>query len=344
MFNRILLPLDGSALAECAIPHALAMAKLNNAEIVPLVVLDGSVSGEGIDPMEWHLRKSETQTYIDAVCSKLQRTGINSNCLLLTGPPYQRILEQVEKLNIDLVVVSSHGQSGRVERPFGAIAHKVLQSAGTSVMLVPAQVQPLDVDMFEAQSYNAILIPLDGSRRAECVLPIADRLAREQQAKLLIAHVTQRPDILSWAMLADDTRKLTEQFVEHIGTVAQSYLDQIRERQSSETVCILAQADNVAIEVNHIAEQVEADLLLVSAHGAAANPMRAFGDTVSGILNYCHQPVLIYQDRPATHMIETEAAPLREPIARQSGDAPNTGSTTAQLAYSPKFSASFITI
>src|SRR4029079_2604189 len=107
MFDRILLPLDGSPLAECTIPHALALAKLDNAEIVPILVLDGSVSGEGIDPMEWHLRKSEAQIYIDAVCSKLQEIGINSHGLLLTGPPYQRILEQIDKLNIDLVVVSS---------------------------------------------------------------------------------------------------------------------------------------------------------------------------------------------------------------------------------------------
>jgi nucleotide-binding universal stress UspA family protein len=333
MFNRILLPLDGSALAECTLPHALAMANLDNAEIVPLLVLDGSVSGEGIDPMEWHLRKSEAQTYIDTVCSKLQETGINPNCLLLTGPPYQRILEQIERLNIDLVVVSSHGQSGRVDRPFGAIAHEVLESAGTSVMLVPAQVQPLDVDMFVPKSYNAILIPLDGSRRAECVLPIADRLARGQKTMLVIAHVTQRPDILSWAMLADDTRRLTDQFVEHINVVARSYLEPIRERQDSETVCILAQADNVAIELDHIAQQVEADLMLVSAHGAAANPMRAFGDTVSGILNYCHQPVLIYQDRPTAHTIETEAAPVREPTARQSNGSSHTRPATTQQAY-----------
>jgi len=283
--------------------------------------------------MEWHLRKSEAQTYIDSVCSKLQEIGINSHGLLLTGPPYQRILEQVDKLNIDLVLVSSHGQSGRVDRPFGAIAHKVLGSAGTSVMLVPAQAQPLNVDIYASKSYQSILIPLDGSRRAECVLPIADRLAREQKTKLKIVHVTQRPDILSWALLADDTRNLTEQFVEHIGAVAQSYLDQIRDRQDNESVCILAQADNVAIELNHIAGEAEADLMLVSAHGAAANPIRAFGDTVSGILNYCRRPVLIYQDRPAVYTTEPEAAPLREPVARQSDDSIPIGSVTTQQAY-----------
>src|SRR5688572_285729 len=115
MFNRILLPLDGSPLAECTIPHALALAKLNNAEIVPLFVLEENASGDGVDPMEWHMRKTEAQTYINTICTKLQEIGIDAHCLLLTGSPYPRILEQVEKLNIDLVLISSHGRSGRVE-------------------------------------------------------------------------------------------------------------------------------------------------------------------------------------------------------------------------------------
>ena len=170
-------------------PPCVSVGEARQCRDLSRLLLDGSVSGEGVDPMEWHLRKSEAQTYIDAVSSKLQEIGINSHGLLLTGPPYQRILEQVEKLNIDLILVSSHGQSGRVDRPFGAIAHKILGSAGTSVMLVPAQAQSVDVELFVPKSYKTILIPLDGSRRAECVLPIADRLAREQKAKLAFVHV-----------------------------------------------------------------------------------------------------------------------------------------------------------
>lgn len=333
MFDRILLPLDGSTLAECTIPHALALAKLDNAVIVPLLVLDGSASGDGVDPMEWHLRKSEAQTYIDSICTKLQGIGIDSQCLLLTGSPYQRILEQIDRLNINLLLISSHGQSGRVARPFGAIAHKVLEDAGISIMLVPTHAQPLDADMFAPKIYDTVLIPLDGSRRAECVLPIADRLAREQKAKLVLAHVLQRPDVLSWAMLSDDTRILTENFVDHIDSVAQRYLEQVLARQDNDSVLVLAQADNVAIELDHIAAQHEVDLMLISAHGAAANPMRSFGDTVSGILNYCHQPILIYQDRPAVHTIEPEAAPVREPIARQNAHASLTRAADTQQTY-----------
>jgi nucleotide-binding universal stress UspA family protein len=333
MFNRILLPLDGSPLAECTIPHALALAKLNNAEIVPLFVLEENASGDGVDPMEWHLRKTEAQTYINTICTKLQEIGIDAHCLLLTGSPYPRILEQVEKLNIDLVLISSHGRSGRVERPLGAIAHKVLEGAGTSVMLVPAQEQPGDADLFAVKYYNAILIPLDGSRRAECVLPIAEWLAREQSTKLVLAHVVQRPGVLGWAMLADETRKLAEQFVEHTWSVAESYLAQIHERQNSDTISIIAQADNTSIELDHIAEQNQVDLVLLSAHGVAANPMRSFGDTVNSVLTYCHQPVLIYQDRPAAHTIEPEAAPIRERIKRQNGYSSLPGTAGTQQAY-----------
>jgi nucleotide-binding universal stress UspA family protein len=317
MFTRILLPLDGSTMAECTISHALTLAKLNNAEIVPLLVLEETASEDGVDPMEWHLRKTGAQTYIDTICIKFKERGIECQSLLLTGSPYQRVIEQAEKLNSDLILISSHGQSGRVEHPFGATAYKILEGAGTSVMLIPAQVLPEDADIFEPISYYTILIPLDGSLRAECVLPIADWLGRGQSIKLVLSHVVQHPDILGWAMLPDDTRKLAEQFVEHVWTRAKSYLIQIQERQNLETVCLLVRAKNVAIDLDHIAKQNSVDLILVSAHGAASNPMHTFGDTVRGILTYCHQPVLIYQDRPTAHTSEAEVVPVREKIERQ---------------------------
>ena len=332
MFTRILLPLDGSSLAESSISHAVALAKLNHAEVVPLLVLGEKASKDSVDPMEWHLRKTAAQGYIDTICTRFQENGIECHALLLTGSPYQRIYEQVAKLAIDLVIISSHGQSGRLEQPFGAIAYKVLEGAGTSVMLVPAKAQPEETDLFAPSHYHNILIPLDGSLRAECILPISDWLARGQSIKLVLAHVVQRPDILNWAMLADDTRVLAEQFVDHTWSIAKSYLAQVQERQNVDTVSILARAENVAIELDHVAEQNGVDLILVSAHGAAANPMRSFGDTVSGLLAYCHQPVLIYQDRPAARTIESQAIPVRERIERQNGHA-SPGPVHGQQAY-----------
>jgi hypothetical protein len=166
------------------------------------------------------------------------------------------------------------------------------------------------------------------------VLPIADWLAREQSTKLVLTHVVQRPGVLSWAMLAEETRILAEQFVEHTWLVAESYLAQVHVRQNIEMISIVAQADNAAIELDHIAGQNQVDLVLVSAHGVAANPLRSFGDTVNSILVYSHQPVLIYQDRPAAaHTVEREAAPDRERIERQNGHSTLAATAGTHYAY-----------
>jgi hypothetical protein len=148
-----------------------------------------------------------------------------------------------------------------------------------------------------------------------------------------MAHVVQRPGVLGWVMPADDTRKLAEQFIQHLLSVAEGYLDQIHQRQTGDTSFIVAQADNTAIELEHIAKQNQIDLLLVSAHGVAANPMRSYGDTVNGLLTYCHQPVLIYQDRPTVHTMRAEAAPINERIERRQEHLSLSGAISTQQAY-----------
>jgi nucleotide-binding universal stress UspA family protein len=311
MFNRILLPLDGSALAEGAIPHALALAQLADAEIIVLHVIEESGAEPGVDPIEWHLRKAAVQTYLDALCAKVKAVGVRTQCLLLAGSPADRIVEQVDMLGIDLVLISSHGQSERTDWALGAVAYKVLEAVGTSVMLVRNPAAPDESRAFVPAHYRTLMVSLDGSRRAECILPIAERLMEQQHAGLVLAHIVQRPGLLGWAMLAEDERRLAEQLIEHTATVAQQYLGEIQARHGEHATVVLSQADNVATELNEIAMRHAVDLILVSAHGAAANPRRSFGDTVIGVLTYCRQPVLIYQDQPGQRASIPEAAPLR---------------------------------
>jgi nucleotide-binding universal stress UspA family protein len=160
---------------------------------------------------------------------------------------------------------------------------------------------------------------LDGSLRAECVLPIADRIAREHKSKVVLTHVVQLPDVLGWHMVADETRRVAEDFVQHIEAVAQNYLDQLHERQYIDTNGVIVQAGNAAIALAQIAAQQESDLIIVSAHGASANPIRSIGDTAHSLLAHCQQPILIYQDRPEHQTLDIEAAPVREQEQRPVG-------------------------
>jgi nucleotide-binding universal stress UspA family protein len=105
MFNRILLPLDGSPLAECTVPHALALAQLSDAEVILLHVLAERGGERGVDPIQWHLRQATAQSALDDTCQRMAASGVRSTSLLVAESPTKCILEQAEKLNVDLIVI-----------------------------------------------------------------------------------------------------------------------------------------------------------------------------------------------------------------------------------------------
>src|SRR5690606_1141491 len=88
MFERILLPLDGSTLAECVLPHAVALSRATNAQLVLLHVVE-PVPEQGpmaTDPLHWHLLKAETRAYLDEISERLRRVGLAVEGVQLEGP------------------------------------------------------------------------------------------------------------------------------------------------------------------------------------------------------------------------------------------------------------------
>jgi nucleotide-binding universal stress UspA family protein len=310
MYNPILHPLFGWARAEATLPHALALAQLAAAELILLQIVEERAGVRSIDPLESHLQHATAQSYLAQTSRQLQACGVACDYLLEAGSPVERIVQQADLLGVDLILLSSHGQSGRSDTALGSVAHALLEHLGSSGMLVRALPEPGHA--FAPARYRTILVPLDGSRRAESVLPIANRLAVLQDAELVLAHVVHRPALLSWALLPSEDQALGEQWMELNQTMAERYLAQLQARQEARTTVALAQADNVAIELHRMVEQHQADLVLVSAHGAGANPLRLFGDTLNNILTYCAQPVLVYQDLPRLRTSKSQTAPQRE--------------------------------
>ena len=82
MFNRILLPLDRSALAECVLPHAIAVVRAFESQVTLLNVMD---------PLNWQIRKAETTTYLHNVDLHLQATGLLTETHILEGVAAEQI-------------------------------------------------------------------------------------------------------------------------------------------------------------------------------------------------------------------------------------------------------------
>jgi len=291
MLNRILVPLEGSNLAECVLPHAKAIAQSVGAQVMLLHVVEQEKSdiASQVDPLNWYLRKVEAQSYIDQVSRQCQQTNLSITNALLEGPAAARVVEYAHDNDVDLIVLSNQSQSG--------VAQKVIWQVRKSIMLVRAQW--LEGSQPDEIRYNRILIPLDGSLRAESILPVAIHLAKYHQAELLLVHVVPRPGILHRHPLTLEDSDLIDQITQRNLTNATEYLEQLQLRLPPEAQIRLLASDNVIASLHELVEQEKVDLVILCAHGHSGDNQRPYGNVVTNFITYGVAPLLVIQDLPS---------------------------------------------
>ncbi|HSR32719.1 MAG TPA: universal stress protein [Anaerolineae bacterium] len=143
MYRRILVPLDGSSLAEQALPHAAAQAQRFEAEVVLLKVLEPLPQASFSSPVV--VRKAEelsaqlAREYLDRVAARLQEQGLGTQVSTVEGKPYVEIIQYAEQHAIDMMVMSTRGHSGWSRWLLGSVADRVVRGATVPVLLVRCQ-------------------------------------------------------------------------------------------------------------------------------------------------------------------------------------------------------------
>lgn len=324
MFTNIIVPLDGSTVAASVIPHVVAMARATDAKVTLLrVMVEASTTGLGVDPVGWQLQKSEAQAYLDGVCERLTPLiSLPPEAVLLEGRTADRIIEHARQSACDLVVLSSHGQGGISGWNVSSVAHKVIGRINSSILLVRAYQmsgQPVrDADLH----YRRIVVPLDGSARAEHVLPAATALAEWHDAQLHLVHVVTPPLLLQRMPLTPEESDLVEQIVARNQQQAQKYLEQLQQRLRPEPALYVLTGENTAATLHKFVSQQEADLLVMSAHGQSAQRQWPYGSLVTSFIDHGATSLLILQDMPAG-AIEPTAAELAAEANRRAPSRPN---------------------
>jgi len=164
MHKKILVPLDGSKLAECALPHAEELAKGCDTEEVILVSVTERVKGYGVledssqpvagpgggfwdtsHPVSRRLvqeaigkKEKQAQRYLDRVAKKMAAKGINVSTDVLLWKPAEAIIGYAKQSGCDLIVMASHGRSGPSRWAHGSVADKVLRASGIPVLMIRA--------------------------------------------------------------------------------------------------------------------------------------------------------------------------------------------------------------
>jgi nucleotide-binding universal stress UspA family protein len=158
MYKKILVPLDGSELAERVLPHATDLAKGSGAEItlVTVVELTLGVAGSKLDafPQVAEERRvalrAEAMGYLEKTQRVLREQGVMAKGIVLEGDVASQLITYAEQQGFDLITMATHGRSGIDRFVMGSIAEKVLRSTIKPVLLIRAiPVVPRPVDWRE---------------------------------------------------------------------------------------------------------------------------------------------------------------------------------------------------
>ncbi|MCJ7703046.1 MAG: universal stress protein [Anaerolineales bacterium] len=143
MYNRILVPLDGSHLAEQALPHAIAIAERFQSELVLLQVSiplpRPPATAEAALQRAEKARAVLVREYLERVAAGLQEHGITVQTITIEGRPHLQIIQYAETSQIDLIVMCTRGQSGLSRWMMGSVSDRVARGADVPVLLVRAQ-------------------------------------------------------------------------------------------------------------------------------------------------------------------------------------------------------------
>ena len=312
MINHILVPLDGSTLAECVLPHVIALAPVTNARVTLLHVmqpLENARGGGAVDPIEWHLQKQKSEKYLDQIVSQLKEAGIlGVERLILEGRPADSVVEFASNNNVDLIVLSTHGQSGLSGWNVSSVVQKILLRSYKSTLLVRAYL-PTSAGMTKVR-YKRLFIGMDGSPRSEFVLPFAISLAQHHHSQVILETVVEKPQPINRFPLTEEDTNLVNKFVERNFEAATRYLKQLVTQFSMKDLKLKAHVSSgdSAITVLHdMAEESNADLVMLAAHGYSGERRWPYGSVTTSFIAYGNSSLMIMQDLPKSEIHPTRA-------------------------------------
>ncbi len=150
MYQKIMVPLDGSELAECVLPHVEIIAKgCRVPEVVLVSVVEPNApfviasQSAGMIPVDETrsieaLQKTAMENYLRKIQSRLSKAGLNVSTRILSGKTADSLINFATENNVDMVVISSHGRSGISRWVWGSVADRLLRSLCVPVTIVRA--------------------------------------------------------------------------------------------------------------------------------------------------------------------------------------------------------------
>ena len=287
MFNKILVPLDGSELAERALNPALTLAQQVKGEVILLSVpvlkqmfVSGG-NGYSLILPEDSMQESqqEMMAYLQTVAKNWTFPDVTLRTEVISGDEASVIVEMAAAENVDLIVMSTHGYSGLTRWMLGSITEKVLRAAPCPVLVVRS-LDPI----------SRILITLDGSELAEYSLEPGLEFTRRFDGEVTLLRVEHSPvsplPRFGQQQMARESLGEEDEVQKKIYEIAKIYLARLVEshRRGGQHIETAVNFDSPADGILDFAELNQIDLIVMSTHGRTGLAHWVYGSVTEKVM------------------------------------------------------------
>lgn len=303
--EHILVTTDGSDSADHVIPFALAAIEACDSRRVTLLHVLTPKVGAPVHALDWAMQRAHAEASLEQFIQRFDATSAlrsRIHSVVVEGVAAEQILHFAETNDVDLIVIASHGSGDARTWSVGGTTHKVAASGVASVLVVPADEATTAV--------RSVLVPLDCSARAECVLPLAGRLAETHQAQIVFAHVVPRPEVPHHLPCGERERELIEDLTRRNTERAEAYLADVCARLAGRGISVRSEVlvdTNPARAIEALAKRSTCDLVLLCAHGSGCQPGERYGTTARRLLDSVVKPLWLVQDLPSEILIISQS-------------------------------------
>lgn len=303
MFRSILVPLDGSELAEQVLPLALSIATRAGAEItllqvVPLPTEPLPLEGTLLSVDEQlELLQGNAREYLKDVALRLQATESGQPRPMTVkrdtavGEAAQSIVDYAAAIKADLIVIATHGRSGLSRWALGSVTDRVLQLGHTPMIVVrPHSTAPVAFE--QLPTLDRIMVTLDGSELAELALPLATKLGRLFRSELLLFRAAVLPAV---SYTSPDMVLLQQDLWTGAETEARTYLQSVVRplEATGLRVHTLTTPNSVVESIITVAETRDVDLIAMTTHGRTGLSRVVYGSVADRVIRSGVRPVLV---------------------------------------------------
>jgi nucleotide-binding universal stress UspA family protein len=308
MYRSLLVPLDGSAAAEHALPWALSLARRFTAALkiahVHAPVWGAYGEGGWYDAIVDRELREQMQAYLDDVVQRLSEvTDVSVSTALLDGLVAGAINRHAMESGVDLVVMTTQGRGPVARFWLGSVADALVRQSTIPMLFVrPTE---SEADLTQEPAFGRVLIPLDGSQLAEQILEPATALAVATKAEVTLLRVVQQLTPESYVPHSRRVSGIRPALLKQLQDVdrqertrAEDYLNQLAERLGTRSLTVETRVVSHVRPATAILEDASArgvDLIALATQGRGGLKRLLVGSVADKVLRGATTAVLVYR-------------------------------------------------